>query len=153
MFILFLFFFLKIQIQTSARLAILAATARAPMSLVALNARVKRDSSPGRWWRVKVCPVELRPAHLFPSVFTFLCRSHDLFLPCPCADINECAQNPLLCAFRCVNVVGSYECKCPTGYILREDGRMCKGTAARWLTHCSQALSVTVYLLRSVGIK
>lgn len=46
----------------------------------------------------------------------------------PVADINECALNPLLCAFRCVNVQGSYECKCPTGYILREDGRMCKGT-------------------------
>lgn len=45
------------------------------------------------------------------------------------ADINECALNPLLCAFRCVNVLGSYQCKCPTGYILREDGRMCKGTA------------------------
>lgn len=45
----------------------------------------------------------------------------------PATDINECSLNPLLCAFRCVNVVGSYECKCPTGYILREDGRMCKG--------------------------
>jgi len=43
------------------------------------------------------------------------------------ADINECAQNPLLCAFRCVNTYGSYECKCPAGYVLREDRRMCKG--------------------------
>ncbi|OBS83461.1 hypothetical protein A6R68_22549, partial [Neotoma lepida] len=40
--------------------------------------------------------------------------------------INECAQNPLLCAFRCVNTYGSYECKCPVGYVLREDRRMCK---------------------------
>ncbi|POI32120.1 hypothetical protein CIB84_004128, partial [Bambusicola thoracicus] len=40
--------------------------------------------------------------------------------------VNECIQNPLLCAFRCVNTFGSYECKCPAGYVLREDRRMCK---------------------------
>lgn len=45
----------------------------------------------------------------------------------PITDINECAQNPLLCAFRCVNTIGGYECKCPTGYILRQDGKMCRG--------------------------
>lgn len=49
-------------------------------------------------------------------------------------DINECAQNPLLCAFRCVNTFGSYECKCPTGYVLREDRRMCKGTMVKQLS-------------------
>lgn len=49
------------------------------------------------------------------------------FLKLSIADINECAQNPLLCAFRCVNTYGSYECKCPDGYVLREDKRMCKG--------------------------
>lgn len=42
-------------------------------------------------------------------------------------DVNECIQNPLLCAFRCVNTYGSYECKCPAGYVLREDRRMCRG--------------------------
>ncbi|KAK1345003.1 hypothetical protein QTO34_013707 [Cnephaeus nilssonii] len=41
-------------------------------------------------------------------------------------DINECAQNPLLCAFRCMNTFGSYECTCPIGYALREDQKMCK---------------------------
>lgn len=48
----------------------------------------------------------------------------DVFL----SDVNECAQNPLLCAFRCINTFGSYECSCPAGYTLRQDGRMCKGT-------------------------
>lgn len=43
------------------------------------------------------------------------------------SDVNECSLNPLLCAFRCVNTFGSYECKCPVGYVLREDRRMCKG--------------------------
>lgn len=36
-------------------------------------------------------------------------------------------MNPLLCAFRCVNTFGSYECMCPAGYVLREDQRMCRG--------------------------
>lgn len=53
-----------------------------------------------------------------------LMKAYDVF-----TDINECSQNPLLCAFRCVNTVGSYECKCPAGYVLREDRRMCKGKA------------------------
>lgn len=42
-------------------------------------------------------------------------------------DINECASNPLLCAFRCINTFGSYECTCPSGYALRDDRRMCRG--------------------------
>lgn len=72
---------------------------------------------------MKVCELS---NHVFPAA-GFLC---DLLRSAASPDINECAQNPLLCAFRCVNVVGSYECKCPTGYVLREDRRMCKGTAA-----------------------
>lgn len=43
------------------------------------------------------------------------------------ADINECSQNPLLCAFRCINTFGGYECTCPAGYVLRDDNRMCRG--------------------------
>lgn len=43
------------------------------------------------------------------------------------SDVNECSQNSLLCAFRCVNTFGSYECMCPAGYVLRDDQRMCRG--------------------------
>ncbi len=50
-------------------------------------------------------------------------------------DINECSQNPLLCAFRCINTVGSYECRCPAGYVLREDRRMCKGKGPLFQRH------------------
>lgn len=60
-------------------------------------------------------------------------------------DINECAQNPLLCAFRCVNGIGSYECKCPTGYVLREDKRMCKGNSN--MTHFNSHLLETCSLI------
>lgn len=59
------------------------------------------------------------------------------------SDINECAQNPLLCAFRCVNVIGSYECKCPTGYVLREDRRMCKGEQLTVSRSINSGVSVT----------
>lgn len=33
----------------------------------------------------------------------------------------------MLCAFRCINTFGSYECTCPSGYALRDDRRMCRG--------------------------
>lgn len=92
----------------------------------------------GMWRYVKWCLHLHRAACVFPS-------DYNSFSFCPCADINECAQNPLLCAFRCVNVVGSYECKCPTGYVLREDKRMCKGTAVKSshsLTQLSQSWSI-----------
>lgn len=55
-------------------------------------------------------------------------HSLSLSLFCP-SDVNECSQNPLLCAFRCVNTFGSYECMCPAGYVLRDDQRMCRGEA------------------------
>lgn len=51
---------------------------------------------------------------------------NDVFVPFS-SDINECAQNPLLCAFRCINTYGFYECTCPVGYELRDDQKMCKG--------------------------
>lgn len=83
--------------------------------------------------------------------FAVMCCSPVLHsLSRPVTDINECALNPLLCAFRCVNVLGSYECKCPTGYILREDGRMCKGTAR---SAGLRLAAVALCLLGSVGGK
>uniref|UniRef100_A0A8C3CXB7 Fibrillin-1 n=1 Tax=Cairina moschata TaxID=8855 RepID=A0A8C3CXB7_CAIMO len=69
---------------------------------------------------------------------SFECNCHDGFEPGPmmnCEDINECAQNPLLCAFRCINTYGFYECTCPVGYELREDQKMCKD-----LDECAEGL-------------
>lgn len=46
-----------------------------------------------------------------------------------CRDIDECMyeQDPV-CSQTCSNTVGSYQCGCMTGYVLRPDGRSCKPT-------------------------
>lgn len=43
-------------------------------------------------------------------------------------DLDECNQSPKPCNFICKNTEGSYQCSCPRGYILQEDGKICKGT-------------------------
>ncbi|XP_010900472.2 fibulin-7 [Esox lucius] len=48
-----------------------------------------------------------------------------------CQDVNECEvyrldQGGKLCVFECVNVPGSYQCTCPSGYKLLPDGRSCE---------------------------
>uniref|UniRef100_A0A8C3TCD8 Fibrillin 3 n=1 Tax=Chelydra serpentina TaxID=8475 RepID=A0A8C3TCD8_CHESE len=48
----------------------------------------------------------------------------------PC-DLDECNQSPKPCNFICKNAEGSYQCSCPRGYILQEDGKTCKGTGPR----------------------
>lgn len=42
-------------------------------------------------------------------------------------DLDECNQSPKPCNFICKNTEGSYQCSCPRGYILQEDGKICKG--------------------------
>lgn len=43
-------------------------------------------------------------------------------------DLDECNQSPKPCNFICKNTEGSYQCSCPRGYILQEDGKICKGS-------------------------
>lgn len=44
------------------------------------------------------------------------------------ADIDECERNPLLChGGTCLNTDGSFECECPTGYVLSNDASVCQG--------------------------
>lgn len=122
-------FFSSTQTLMSATLEIPVETAHALMLLGDLSVRAMTALSLGQWWPAKVSEAVSEPP--FRS-WVSLCVTCGFSVSGP--DINECAQNPLLCAFRCVNVVGSYECKCPTGYVLREDRRMCKGITVKWLT-------------------
>lgn len=50
-------------------------------------------------------------------------------------DLNECNQAPKPCNFICKNTEGSYQCSCPKGYILQDDGRSCKGKVECAFTH------------------
>ncbi|XP_043853205.1 fibrillin-2-like [Dromiciops gliroides] len=69
---------------------------------------------------------------------SFECNCNDGFesgIMMNCEDIKECAQNPLLCAFRCINTFGYYECTCPAGCTLREDQKIYKD-----LDECAEGL-------------
>ena len=62
-------------------------------------------------------------------------------------DLNECNQAPKPCNFICKNTEGSYQCSCPKGYILQEDGRSCKGKVETAFTHLSALYGNVVSLL------
>ena len=50
---------------------------------------------------------------------------HDL--NCFVLDIDECQINNGGCEQVCTNTAGSFECSCPTGYVLAADGANCTG--------------------------
>lgn len=46
-----------------------------------------------------------------------------------CDDIDECQfEYDPVCSQLCMNTIGSFECSCMKGYVLRPDGRTCKAT-------------------------
>lgn len=46
-------------------------------------------------------------------------------------DIDECLELPGLCqGGKCVNTFGSFQCRCPTGFFLNEETRVCDGKSS-----------------------
>ena len=43
------------------------------------------------------------------------------------SDVDECSAEKGNCDHYCQNSIGSFECSCRTGYMLRSDGKMCAG--------------------------
>ena len=58
-----------------------------------------------------------------------ICFIHILILCtyCTYADVNECIDNNAGCDHTCVNIPGSYYCKCNSGYELHMDKHNCTG--------------------------
>ena len=72
---------------------------------------------------------------LSPSLFRFkntndlqmyivLCNILSIVYP---SDVNECLLNNGGCEHACVNTLGSFQCRCPRGYILDSNRRTCIG--------------------------
>ena len=51
-----------------------------------------------------------------------------MFPACCVPDVDECARNNGGCQRDCQNTVGSYKCRCNTGFELAEDMKGCTGT-------------------------
>ncbi|XP_030385204.1 fibrillin-2 isoform X2 [Scaptodrosophila lebanonensis] len=43
-----------------------------------------------------------------------------------CLDIDECAAGTHQCSHNCFNVEGGYQCLCPVGYVIGDDGNTCE---------------------------
>lgn len=58
-------------------------------------------------------------------------------------DIDECSQSiGHLCTYKCVNVLGSYQCACPEyGYTMSPNGRSCRGECQSPKSNTIQSLT------------
>ena len=47
-----------------------------------------------------------------------------------CIDVDECEEDLHVCSDICINILGSYICDCPLGFVLDTDGITCAGDMA-----------------------
>ena len=71
---------------------------------------------------VDTCDKETQNCYDTFTSYLCLCKNGFKFNGGECHDIDECEQDQFLCPALsgCVNTVGSYECRCVTGYDLRK---------------------------------
>ena len=62
------------------------------------------------------------------------------------ADVDECAKSTHNCSAECVNARGGFQCGCPVGYQLRQDGVSCEGLSDLHLLYIARSQIRTVAL-------
>lgn len=78
-------------------------------------------------------PAELSPTsteHINPvsTKITLCSPGFEIGPSGSCMDIDECAINNGGCSHTCQNTLGGANCICPTGFMLGNDWKSCKGT-------------------------
>ena len=59
------------------------------------------------------------------------------------ADVDECAKSTHNCSAECVNTRGGFQCGCPHGYQLRQDGVSCEGLSDLHLLYIAHSQIMT----------
>ena len=71
---------------------------------------------------------------IIATCFVFFSVRYVIMLICKClcavmflSDINECEEAGNACDHSCINLIGSYICRCADGYNLAQNQRSCQG--------------------------